>query len=246
MITINELQIENLKKVKAVKLEPSASGLTVIGGRNGQGKTSILDAIAWALGGEKFRPGNPARGGQNSSLKVIDSTGKKSGQRLLNEFISTLALDLPAFMHASEAEKSKALLQIIGVGDQLMEIIWNMGAPCADITAHRIADALHVLHGELTGGKPIPYVERYRNMRPVDAKALQRLLYANGMTHKDLALSCRASQASISAIFTGHAHPSANLLLKIAWALDVPPERIMQTKRPTGKSRKVKDSLPPK
>lgn len=45
---------------------------------------------------------------------------------------------------------------------------------------------------------------------------------------------------------TGHAHPSANLLLKIAWALDVPPERIMQTKRPTGKSRKVKDSLPPK
>lgn len=35
MITINELQIENLKKVKAVKLEPSASGLTVIGGRNG-------------------------------------------------------------------------------------------------------------------------------------------------------------------------------------------------------------------
>nr|DAG32177.1 MAG TPA: STRUCTURAL MAINTENANCE OF CHROMOSOMES PROTEIN [Caudoviricetes sp.] len=63
MITINELQIENLKNVKAVKLEPSASGLTVIGGLNGQGKTSILNAIAWALGGEKFRPGNPARGG---------------------------------------------------------------------------------------------------------------------------------------------------------------------------------------
>ena len=130
--------------------------------------------------------------------------------------------------------------------NRLMEIIWNMGAPCADITSHRIADALHVFQGELTGGKPIPYVERYRNMRPIDAKALQRLLYANGMTHKDLALSCRASQASISAIFTGHEHPSANLLLKIAWALDVPPERIMQTKRPTGKSRKAKDSLPPK
>lgn len=130
--------------------------------------------------------------------------------------------------------------------NRLMEIIWNMGTPCADITSHRIADALHVLREDLTGGKPIPYVERYRNMRPVDAKALQRLLDAKGMTHKDLALSCRASQASISAIFTGHAHPSANLLLKIAWALDVPPERIMQTKRPTGKSRKVKDSLPPK
>lgn len=136
--------------------------------------------------------------------------------------------------------------------NRLMEIIWNMGAPCADITSHRIADALHVLHEDLTGGKPIPYVERYRNMPPIDAKALQRLLNAKGlldakgMSHKDLALRCRASQASISAIFTGRVHPSANLFLKIAWALHVPPERIMQAKRPTGQSRKAKDSLPPK
>lgn len=143
MITINELQVENMKRIKAVKLEPSASGLTVIGGKNGQGKTSVLDAIAWALGGEKFRPGNPTRDGAltppnlhvvlsngiiverkgaNGSLKVIDPTGKKSGQRLLDEFISKLALNLPAFLHASEAEKSKALLQIIGVGDKLMEM----------------------------------------------------------------------------------------------------------------------------
>lgn len=136
--------------------------------------------------------------------------------------------------------------------NRLMEIIWNMGTPCADITSHRIADALHVLHGELTGGKPIPYVERYRNMQPIDAKALQRLLNAKGlldakgkgMSHKDLALRCRASQASISAIFTGRVHPSANLFLKIAWALDVPPERIMQAKRPAKKQ--AKDSLPPK
>lgn len=42
MITINELQVENLKRIKAVKLEPSASGLTVIGGKNGQGKTSVI------------------------------------------------------------------------------------------------------------------------------------------------------------------------------------------------------------
>lgn len=128
----------------------------------------------------------------------------------------------------------------------LMEIIWNMGTPCADITSHRIADALHVLHEDLTGGKPTPYVERYRNIRPIDAKALQRLLNAKGkgMSHKDLALRCRASQASISAIFTGRVHPSANLFLKIAWALDVPPERIMQAKRPAKKQ--AKDSLPPK
>ena len=49
-IKINKLEIENVKRVKAVKVEPSQNGLTVIGGRNKQGKTSVLDAIAWTLG----------------------------------------------------------------------------------------------------------------------------------------------------------------------------------------------------
>ena len=41
-VKINELLIENVKRVKAVQFEPSADGLTIIGGRNGQGKTSVL------------------------------------------------------------------------------------------------------------------------------------------------------------------------------------------------------------
>ena len=49
-VKINKLEIENVKRIKAVKLEPTANGLTVIGGRNNQGKTSVLDSIAWALG----------------------------------------------------------------------------------------------------------------------------------------------------------------------------------------------------
>ena len=60
---INTLEIENVKRVKAVKLEPSANGLTIIGGKNGQGKTSVLDAIMWGLGGEKYRPSVPQRTG---------------------------------------------------------------------------------------------------------------------------------------------------------------------------------------
>ena len=55
-IKINQLEIENVKRIKAVKIEPSASGLTIIGGDNNQGKTSVLDAIAWALGGDRYRP----------------------------------------------------------------------------------------------------------------------------------------------------------------------------------------------
>ncbi|WP_337603342.1 AAA family ATPase [Acidaminococcus timonensis] len=137
---INTLEIENVKRVKAVKLEPSANGLTIIGGKNGQGKTSVLDAIMWGLGGEKYRPSVPQRTGAlvppsihieldnglvverkgvNSALKVVDATGKKSGQRLLDAFISKLALDLPAFLSATDKEKADTLLKIIGVGDQL-------------------------------------------------------------------------------------------------------------------------------
>lgn len=137
---INRLEIENVKRVKAVKLEPSQNGLTIIGGNNNQGKTSILDAIAWALGGDKYRPSKAQREqsvippnlhivmnnglaverkGKNSSLKVTDPDGKKGGQQLLNEFVEQLALDLPKFMEASGREKAQTLLRIIGVGEQL-------------------------------------------------------------------------------------------------------------------------------
>ena len=142
-IKINKLEIENVKRVKAVKLEPTQNGLTVLGGNNGQGKTSVLDSIAWALGGDKYRPSEPQREGsvippnlhmvmsngliverkgKNSDLKVIDPNGQKGGQQLLNDFVEQLALDLPRFMQSSSKEKANTLLQIIGVGKQLVEL----------------------------------------------------------------------------------------------------------------------------
>ena len=143
MVKINQLEIENVKRVKAVQLQPSASGLTIIGGKNGQGKTSVLDAIVWALGGKKFEPSAARRdgsvldpklkitlsngfiverSGKNSTLKVLDPTGKKYGQKLLDGFVEEFALNLPKFMNASPADKCKTLLQIIGVGDDLLKL----------------------------------------------------------------------------------------------------------------------------
>lgn len=139
-VKISSLEIENTKRVKAVKIEPSANGLTIIGGNNSQGKTSVLDSIAWALGGDKFKPSQPQREGsmvppslhitlsngliverkgKNSDLKVIDPDGRKAGQQLLNEFIEQLALNLPKFIEASDKEKADTLLKIIGIGDKL-------------------------------------------------------------------------------------------------------------------------------
>lgn len=142
-VKINKLELENVKRVRAVRLEPTASGLTVIGGRNGQGKTSVLDAIAWALGGEKYRPSKAERDGsvlppeirvelsngiiverkgKNSALKVTDPSGGRRGQKLLDEFVEQLALNLPKFMEASDKDKAGTLLNIIGVGEQLAEL----------------------------------------------------------------------------------------------------------------------------
>lgn len=142
-IAINKLEIENVKRIKAVKVEPSPTGLTVIGGNNNQGKTSVLDSIAWALGGNRFKPSKAAREGsvvppslkitmsngliverkgKNSSLKVIDPNGNKGGQQLLDSFVEELAINLPKFMDSTAKEKADILLQIIGVGPQLAEL----------------------------------------------------------------------------------------------------------------------------
>lgn len=139
-VKITSLELENVKRIKAVRLVPTEKGLTVIGGNNGQGKTSVLDAIAWALGGDRYRPSTPnregsvvppririelsnglvvERAGKNSALKVTDPTGQRGGQQLLNSFVEELALNLPKFMEASGKEKADTLLKIIGVGDQL-------------------------------------------------------------------------------------------------------------------------------
>ena len=142
-VKINTLELENVKRIRAVAMEPSPAGLTVIGGDNNQGKTSVLDTIAWALGGDRYKPTNAARdgsaippriritlsngliverSGKNSALKVTDPNGRKSGQQLLNSFIEELALNLPKFMESPDREKANTLLQIIGVGDQLREL----------------------------------------------------------------------------------------------------------------------------
>lgn len=139
-VKITALEAENVKRIKAVALTPAPTGLTLVGGNNNQGKTSVLDALAWALGGEKFRPAAaqrdgavaPAhlrvvlsngvvveRKGKNSNLTVTDPTGRRSGQQLLNAFVEPLALDLPRFMEASDKEKADILLRIIGIGNEL-------------------------------------------------------------------------------------------------------------------------------
>ena len=143
-VKINSLELENVKRIKAVQLEPSKDGLTIIGGNNRQGKTSVLDSIAWALGGNRYKPTNPKnndsvvdpylkvtlsngliveRKGKNADLKVTDPNGEKAGQQLLDSFISQFALDVPKFMEASNLEKGRMLLGLVGLEEEFQELL---------------------------------------------------------------------------------------------------------------------------
>lgn len=140
---ITSLQMENVKRIRAIRLEPSGFGLTIIGGKNAQGKTSVLDGIAYALGGEKYAPSNLRREGaiadtvihietddglvierkgKNASLTVTDKDGKRHGQAILDAIIGKMAIDLPKFLNANDKAKADTLLQILGIGDDLAKL----------------------------------------------------------------------------------------------------------------------------
>ena len=129
---ITGFSIQDFKRIRLVEIHPDENGLTILGGRNAQGKSSCLDAIAYALGGESFRPSdinnhdgekNAAirveidgliveRAGKNAALKITDGRGMRGNQTLLNDIVSKFALDLGAFMRATDTDKAKLLLKM--------------------------------------------------------------------------------------------------------------------------------------
>ena len=196
-VKISSLELENVKRIKAVQVVPTENGLTIIGGNNGQGKTSVLDAIAWALGGDRYRPSAPTRdgsvipprirlelsngltverSGKNSALKVSDPTGQRAGQQLLNSFVEELALNLPKFMNASGKEKADTLLKIIGVGDQLSaleqqeKLIYNQRHSIGQIADQKRKYAKEMPFYPDVPGKPISAVELIRRQQAILAQ----------------------------------------------------------------------------
>ena len=133
----------NFKALKAFYCEPKPAGLTVIGGGNGAGKSSCLDAIAFAVGGARHRPSNPKREGavgdttlhvdlsngltverkgKNLSLTVTDREGARHGQELLDALVSKIAIDLPKFYNASAKDKAHMILDTLGIEEKLAKL----------------------------------------------------------------------------------------------------------------------------
>lgn len=133
---IIQLKSENFKKIKAIEITPGDKSTIVISGKNGQGKSSILDSIFVALGGKPSDLTKPIREGEeratieveltdyfvtrtfkqgSSKLEVVGKlTGEvmKSPQALLDKIIGTLAFDPLEFQNMKATEQRATLLKL--------------------------------------------------------------------------------------------------------------------------------------
>lgn len=144
---IISLKAENVKKLKAVEITPK-DNTVVITGKNGQGKSSVLDSILYALGGKdalKDTP-KPVRDGQDfasveldlgeykvvrtwnaegaTRLEVYSKEGAKFGspQTLLDEIVGRIAFDPLAFAQMKPEEQRTVLLDVLGITEKVSEL----------------------------------------------------------------------------------------------------------------------------
>lgn len=131
-------QASNVKRINLVEIQLDANSMTIIGGNNNQGKTSVLDSIAFAMGGGSFKPSNitnteatdkPYIRLELDNGIVIERTGKDCNQLKINgnpgkqadleKLYNNFALDLGKFINSKDTEKAKILLDIIGLEPEL-------------------------------------------------------------------------------------------------------------------------------
>lgn len=135
---IIRLESENVKRLQAVEISPTGA-LVVIGGKNSQGKSSVLDSIEMALGGKRSVPKRPIHKGKESarvvcdlgeivvtrtfgadgrtSLKVTTQEGAehKAPQRILDDLVGRLSFDPLEFSRQDAGEQRKTLNELVGL-----------------------------------------------------------------------------------------------------------------------------------
>jgi len=141
---IISIEVENIKRLSAVSITPDGRPLVVISGKNAAGKSSVIDAIAMALGGKALCPAEPIRRGEtsgvvavnlgaylvtrrftrgaatgtiSSSLTVTNAEGAKfpSPQALLDRLVSDLSFDPLGFLALAPRDQREQVRRIVGL-----------------------------------------------------------------------------------------------------------------------------------
>lgn len=142
---ITAVSVADFKRLRDVKIAPPADSFVVlIGGKNAQGKSSVLDAMTAAFGGKRALPEDPVRHGADgaeivveldggdlvvkrkidagggSSLEVRSRSGPvRSPQSILDQIVAERFLDPIAFLHQTPPEQRATLLRIVDAGNQI-------------------------------------------------------------------------------------------------------------------------------
>lgn len=137
---IIKLTAENIKKLSVVEIAPDGN-VVQITGKNGQGKTSVLDALWWAFTGTDNIQAKPIRQGEDSArvelqlgsgdkveliverrfteansyltVKTADGAKYPKPQSMLDDVIGALSLDPLAFMRAKAKDQFDMLRGLV-------------------------------------------------------------------------------------------------------------------------------------
>ena len=137
-LRVARLKFENFKKLRAFEIEPKTN-LVKIKGKNGAGKSTIIDVIWAAIGGKSASPDEPIKKGERKAKVILDlgpiivekSWSAKSGesltiksrsgeivkapQRLLDEFIGKTTLDPGNFLTLENKKQAEVLKNVLGI-----------------------------------------------------------------------------------------------------------------------------------
>jgi chromosome segregation ATPase len=134
---IAAIEIRDFKRIKHIEIQPDADRvLMLIGGQNAQGKSSILDALTMAFGGQKHAPNKPIRSGTDeayirvelddgiviervltedkSHIEVRNADGStfKSPQAMLDKLVGGRFLDPLAFLQLDAKKQRLMILEL--------------------------------------------------------------------------------------------------------------------------------------
>jgi predicted ABC-type transport system involved in lysophospholipase L1 biosynthesis ATPase subunit len=221
---IIQFTAENVKKLRAVEITPKGEIVT-IAGRNGAGKTSVLDAIFWAIAGTAAIQGQPIRKGETKARIRLD-LGEFVVERRFTEKGSTLVVEDVKGQRVASPQK-------------VLDAIF--GELCFDPLAFTREDAR----------KQYDTLRRIADLQ-VDIDALEALNQSDYAKRTDINRDAKAKRATADAMTVPPGLPDAPvdeeaILTRLSEVGQRNGERTMRIARRTDTARKIqtlKDSIP--